>query len=102
MQNRNLVLSLRGTLAQFAQVLDSSLDRPIVDKTGLSGTFDLHLEFGIDQATPAFQSFASSDEPSGGASIFTAIQEQLGLKLEAARGPGDFIVIDSIEHPSEN
>jgi uncharacterized protein (TIGR03435 family) len=87
LQNGNLILNLRGTLTQFAQVLDSSLDRPILDKTGLSGTFDLHLEFGIDQATPAFNAFANSAEPSGGASIFTAIQEQLGLKLEATRGP---------------
>jgi uncharacterized protein (TIGR03435 family) len=101
-QNGNLVLNLRGTLVQFAQVLDASLDRHILNKTGLSGTFDLHLEFGIDQATPAFQAFANSAEPSGGASIFTAMQEQLGLKLEATRGPGDFIVIDRIEHPSEN
>ncbi len=101
-QNRNLVLNLRGTLAQFAQVLDASLDRLILDKTGLSGTFDLHLEFGIDQATPAFQAFTDPAEASSGASIFTAIQEQFGLKLEAARGPGDFIVIDRIEHPSEN
>jgi uncharacterized protein (TIGR03435 family) len=101
-QNRNLVLNLRGTLAQFAQVLDAGLDRPIADKTGLSGTFDLHLEFGIDQATPTFQAFANPAEPSSGASIFTAIQEQLGLKLEATRGPGDFIVVDRIERPSEN
>ncbi len=101
-QNRNLVLNLRGTLAQFAQVLDASLDRRILDKTGLTGTFDLHLEFGIDQTTPAFHAFADPAEPSGAASIFTAIQDQLGLKLEAARGPGDFLVIDRIERPSGN
>lgn len=102
-QGHNLVLNLRGTLAQFAEMLDGSLDRPILDKTGLTGTFDLHLEFAIDQATaPAFQVFADSADPSGGVSIFTAIQEQLGLKLEPARGPGHFIVIDHLERPSEN
>jgi uncharacterized protein (TIGR03435 family) len=111
-QGHNFVLNLRGTLAQFAEILDVSLDQPIVDKTGLSGNFDLHLEFGIDHATaPAFQAFAkialpnglvSRADPSGGVSIFTAIQEQLGLKLEPARGPGDFIVIDQVERPSEN
>ena len=79
------------------------VDRQVIDKTGLSGTFDLHLEFAIDQATaPAFQAFANASDPSGGVSIFTAIQEQLGLKLESARAPGDFIVIDQVERPSEN
>ncbi|HEY2381409.1 MAG TPA: TIGR03435 family protein [Terriglobia bacterium] len=102
-QGHNLVLHLRGTLAQFAETLAASLDRPIVNKTGLSGTFDLHLEFAIDQATaPAFQALAGTADPSGGTSIFTAIQEQLGLKLEPSKGPGDFLVIDSVDRPSEN
>jgi uncharacterized protein (TIGR03435 family) len=101
-QGNNLVLNLRGTVAQFVEVLNASLDRPIVDRTGLTSIFDFHLEFAIDQTTKAFQPFVSSADPSGGTSIFTAIQEQLGLKLEPARGPGDLLVIDSIERPSEN
>ena len=90
-------------MRQFAETLAASLDRPIVDRTDLTGTFDLHLEFAIDQVTtPALAALASAGDPTDGVSIFTAIQEQLGLKLEPTRGPGDFIVIDHVERPSEN
>lgn len=102
LQGRNLVLDLRGTMAQFADTLSVSLDRPVVDQTGLTATFDFHLEFAIDQTTPQFQGLIDPANPSGGVSIFTAIQEQLGLKLDPARGPGDFLVIDHVERPSEN
>ncbi|HEY4363906.1 MAG TPA: M56 family metallopeptidase [Bryobacteraceae bacterium] len=102
-QGHNLILNLRGTVRQFAETLMASLDRPIVDKTDLTGTYDLHLEFAIDQVTtPAFAALATAGDPTGGVSIFTAIQEQLGLKLEPTKGPGDFIVIDHVERPSEN
>ena len=102
-QGHNLVLNMRGTLAQFAETLAASLDRPIIDGTDLTATFDLHLEFAVDQVTtPAFAALASTGDPTGGVSIFTAIQEQLGLKLEPTKGPGDFIVIDHVERPSEN
>jgi bla regulator protein blaR1 len=88
------------TMARFAERF-SLLDRPVIDKTGVAGLFNFHLEFGFDDSTPALRP-SPSDEPGGGPSIFTAVQEQLGLKLEPAKGPGEFLVIDSVERPTEN
>jgi uncharacterized protein (TIGR03435 family) len=97
----NLIVDPHGIrLDEFAKNFLSILDRPVIDKTGITGSFDLHLEFAPDDSTPGVQ-LGPSDTPSG-ASIFTAMQEQLGLKLESDRGPGEFLVIDSIERPSEN
>jgi uncharacterized protein (TIGR03435 family) len=79
------------TLARFAADLSGNLSQVIVDGTELSGRFDLELEWSLDQA-------ATDDKPS----IFTAIQEQLGLRLQPERGPVDVVVIDHIERPSEN
>jgi uncharacterized protein (TIGR03435 family) len=105
------------TLAEFAGSLGRVTDRPIVDSTGITGLFDISMEFAVDQTTPAFlpggalrgdpprlQDFAQPPLPDApaGASIVTAIQEQLGLKLEPAKGPGEFLVIDRVERPSEN
>lgn len=73
----------------------------VIDKSGIVGMFDFHLEFAPDQATPRW--FQPSDDPAGSPSIFTATQEQLGLKLEPAKGPyGEVLVIDHVEKPSEN
>ncbi len=100
------------SLAEISQNLGwNVVDRQVIDKTGIAGTFNIHLEFAPDTATPGavpgrdgvpggVGGTAASD-PSG-PSIFTAIQEQLGLKLEATRGLGYFLVIDSIERPTEN
>ena len=68
----------------------NALDRPVIDKTGITGRFDFHLEYTPDR-------FVTADAPGSGPSIFTAVQEQLGLKLEKANGPAEFLVIDSIE-----
>lgn len=78
-------------ISALAENLGQAVGRTVLDKTGLQGLFDFTLEWVPDQT-------AASDGPS----IFTALQEQLGLKLEAARGPGDVIVIDSAEKASEN
>ncbi len=75
--------------------LESNLDRPVVNRTGLTGMFDVHLEFFPPES-------AAADTPGAGASIFTAIEEQLGLKLEATKGPYNVLVVDSIERPTEN
>ncbi len=88
------------TLDQTSAALVRVLDRPVIDKTGVAGIFHVHVEFAPDGATPQFRP-GPSDEPVG-PSIFTAFQEQLGLKLEPAKGPGEFLVIDSVERPSEN
>jgi bla regulator protein blaR1 len=88
------------TVSDFSQYLGRNiLVRPIIDKTGLAGRFNFHLEFAPDENTPMLRFGA---EGIAGPSIFTAIEEQLGLKLEPARGPHEFLVIDSVERPTEN
>lgn len=102
-----------ATLDDLATALGGDLDRIVINKTGMAGKFDFHMEFAPDETTaglnnlrvgggePAFPLPTASDPP-GGPSIFTAIQEQLGLKLESAKGPREFVVIDSVMKPTEN
>lgn len=80
-------------------------DRPILDKTGLSGSFDITLEWTPDpaQARSADGGRETADvaaEPDERTSIFTALQEQLGLKLQPTRAPLEVIVIDRLERPT--
>ncbi len=75
------------------------MDRPVVNKTGITGLLDIHLEYAPDDTGP--DSAVTASDPVG-LSIFTALQQQLGLKLEPAKGPGEFVVIDHVERPSEN
>lgn len=91
-----------ATLETFAHRLGNLVERPVIDKTGLAGTFDILMEFAPDQATPRFYRPELVAPDSTKAGIFTAIQEQLGLKLDSARGPGKVLVVDRIERPSEN
>jgi uncharacterized protein (TIGR03435 family) len=95
----NQTWDLRGVnLEFFAKVfLGGTLDRPVFNETGIEGLFDVHLEFMRDEPTLG----AEPADPDG-PSIFTAIQGQLGLKLEPAQGPREFLVIDKVERPSEN
>jgi uncharacterized protein (TIGR03435 family) len=68
------------------------IGRPVVNQTGLTGRFDVELHFAPDQT--------ESTPPSDAISIFTALQEQLGLKLESTKGPVDVFVIDRVEPPT--
>jgi uncharacterized protein (TIGR03435 family) len=79
--------------------LSNEIDRQVIDKTGLTGNYDFKLTWTPDEMKAAPDSSASSDS---GPSVFAAIQEQLGLKLEPAKGSVDVYVIDHIEKPSEN
>ena len=83
--------ALAGSLAFF-------VGRPVLDYTALTGKYDIDLQWTPERVQ--MQSSASSDESSP--SIFTALQEQLGLKLESAKGPIRSLVIDRVEKPSEN
>jgi uncharacterized protein (TIGR03435 family) len=87
------------TMDQIAKNLEISLNlgRVVLNRTGLAGTFSLDLEFTAVSPTGSPDAAGANDSA---ASIFTALQEQLGLKLEATRGPVDVIVIDSAQHPT--
>ena len=65
----------------------------MVDKTGLTGNYDISLTWTPDN---------EQGTPDAGPSLFTAIEEQLGLKLESTKGPVDTLVVDHVERPSEN
>lgn len=84
------------TMTQLATVLSDQQDRPVIDRTGLGGIFDVHLEWfpeadGVD-----------TNGDATGPSIFTALEEQLGLRLQSSKELVNMLVIDHIERPSEN
>jgi len=98
------------TLSWFASMLSPRLDRLIIDKTNLAGRFDIRLQwapsaaedlFGVPTEIIDMNGVTVRPDPSG-PSIFSAIQEQLGLKLESTKAPVDVLVIDHVEMPSEN
>jgi uncharacterized protein (TIGR03435 family) len=89
-------------ITSVVQTLSNLLGRTVVDKTGLKGFYDVKMTWTPD---PALQGQPGPDAPPvdpSGPSIFTAIQEQLGLKLDSAKGPVDVIVIDAVQKPTEN
>jgi uncharacterized protein (TIGR03435 family) len=83
-----------ATMADFILGMQFFLDRPLVDRTHLAGRYDFKVRYTFDEA-----STPGADAPPG---IFTAIQEQLGLKLEAVKAPVDVFVIDRVDRPSAN
>lgn len=90
-------------LSNLADQLGREVGRQVVDKTGLQGRYDFTLHWTPD--TPAGGPGGPDGAPppdSSGPSIFTALQEQLGLKLESQKGPVETLVIESVERPSEN
>jgi len=80
-------------------------DRFVIDKTGLTGKFDIHLEWAIsDETRERLEATGRGDRlgPSTAPPFPEALQQQLGLRLESAKGPADFLVVDRIERPSPN
>jgi uncharacterized protein (TIGR03435 family) len=94
------------TLAQMADVLTQELSRElgrvVIDKTGIQGRYDCALKWTPDTGRMSDATDGSVASTDSGPSIFTAIQEQLGLKLESTKGPVQVLVIDRAEMPSEN
>jgi uncharacterized protein (TIGR03435 family) len=87
------------SLSMLATNLSYQFDRTVVDKTGLTGKYDFTLKWAPEQSS----GLANGAPPdASGPSIFTAIQEQLGLKLESTKGPTESLIVDHIERPSAN
>lgn len=112
-----MMIEVRGsTMTQFAQRLSGRVDRAIVDKTGVFGMFNFHLEFLPDpnipgQALPggrggeavgAANPGSSLPPPDTMPNLFAALQEQIGLKLASEKGPVSFLIIDHVEKPTAN
>jgi len=85
----------RAPISELVRVLAVAARRPVLDRTALSGLYNIRLQF-VDEPPGAPLSDTT------GLSLFAALQEQLGLKLESARGPVDFLVIDHVERPTAN
>jgi bla regulator protein blaR1 len=98
-----------GPIEFLIRAISSQLGRPVIDRTGLKGNFDIKLQWTPDSGQGS-KPFGDAPPPGvepppsdpNGPSIFTALQEQLGLRLESQKGPVDLIVIDRVEKPSEN
>jgi uncharacterized protein (TIGR03435 family) len=74
----------------------------VVDRTGLTGAWDFELTFAFEQRGPAPPGADAPAPDPNAPSFFTAVQEQLGLKLESTQGPVDVLVIDSVEKPTDD
>ncbi|HWF09832.1 MAG TPA: TIGR03435 family protein [Bryobacteraceae bacterium] len=101
--SRGQITATATALSQLARLLAGLLDRQVVDKTGLAGRYNFTLTYAYDASRrgtvgPDADPAAAPDTPS----LFTALQEQLGLSLKSARGPVEFLVIDRAEKPDAN
>ena len=97
-----------ATMADFAAMMQGSvLDRPVIDRTGLKQRYDFVLKWTPDDSQfigmrPPAMPTPGSDTADAPPALFTAIQEQLGLKLESARAPVDVMIVDHVEKPAAN
>jgi uncharacterized protein (TIGR03435 family) len=87
-----------GRIAGFLKNPFTGIDRPVFDRTGLTGTFDFSLEWSMASGSALLTSEPEDAEPT----FLQALQDQLGLKLEAQTGPVDVLVIDHVEEPTPN
>jgi uncharacterized protein (TIGR03435 family) len=95
-----------ASMADFANLMQRNvLDRPVVDQTGLTGRYDINLDWTPDDSQ--FEGMGAkptppTDSPNAAPNLYTAIQEQIGLKLDATKALAEVLVIDHVEKPSEN
>ena len=92
---------VKATMSMFASTLSRPLQRHVIDETGIKGAYNFKLQFVPDQnpSKPGEDGVIPTDD---GPSIFTALQEQLGLNLKATKGPVEVLVIDHAEKPAPN
>jgi len=102
MRSATQINARRGTMAMLCAVLTNWMHRPVMDQTGLTGNYDYVLKYAPDPAESHLFPPESNPPDPAGPSVFTALQEQLGLKLESRKGQVEVIVIDRVAKPTEN
>lgn len=90
------------SMRELIRILSNLLGRAVIDQTGFEELFNLHLRFALDDAIDGLAHPPEPPRENAAPSIFVAVQEQLGLKLESTRGPVEVLVIDHVERPSAN
>jgi uncharacterized protein (TIGR03435 family) len=90
------------TMSELTNFFIGPVDRPVIDRTGLAGKWVVRLEYAPTERDRLLAGNRGEQLEPTAPSIFTAVEEQLGLRLEPARGPGEYLVVDSVERPSEN
>jgi bla regulator protein BlaR1 len=98
--SQGTMLGEAASMTQLAYKLSRLFERQVVNNTGLEGNYDFKLQWTPDPAPSAPE--GQPVDTSGGPSIFSALQEQLGLRLEPTKGPVDVLIIDHVDQPSEN
>jgi uncharacterized protein (TIGR03435 family) len=99
----NVSIEAKGTtVPDFIKFFLRGLDRPVIDKTGLTGRFNFRLVYAPDADSSREPSPQATLSDPAGPAIFTALREQLGLELKSADGPSETLVIDHIERPTTN
>jgi len=94
---------VNATMGDFASVMQGTvLDRPVVDRTGLQGRFDFMLNWTPDEGQFRGIPIPPTTDPNAPPGLFTAIQEQIGIKMDRMNAPVEVIVIDRVEKPSDN
>jgi uncharacterized protein (TIGR03435 family) len=96
---RGDIVAINTTMDRFAEILSRQMDLPVVNRTGLEGMFNLKLKWTPESTKPVKPGESPVPE---GPTIYTAVQEQLGLRLHAQKVPVDVLVIDHAEKPSAN
>ena len=91
-----------ASLSQLANSLSMFTGRVVLDRTGLTGTFDANLTWTPDQMPQRPPGAPELPIDPDGPSLFTAVREQLGLKLDSQKGPVEILVIDRAEHPTQD
>lgn len=101
MMRPGLLMAGAMTMGEFAQALAPQVNRYVVDRTGVSGAFNFDVTYAPERDTPPPPGAPPLPPPDmNGPSLFTALQEQLGLRLNAARAPADVLVIDAVSQPT--
>ena len=95
------VVATDADTADFVKILKEAIvGRPVIDQTGLAGHYDFTLKFAPDRTV--MSAIPESAPPDLPPDLFTAIQQQLGLKLAPTKAPADVLVIEDVQHPSQN